>query len=196
MDKHFVHFITASLNEKGRRLGGKTAYTFPIISEQSTIDLDTVVEKLNNEIGLEVVENFDLTHTIETRWTGEDLREGQVVAILRPGTEGKIFRNTGIINGFYTDGTICLKNSKMFSKSGIKIDYPYDSYYKHYSEIEVLDLPTEEERVNCERLHLKYELLEELRELMRRDDNLNSRKISLEEIESALNILKPYSELY
>lgn len=195
MDKHFVHFITASLNEKGKRLGGKAVYTFPIISEQPTIDLDTIVERLNNEISLEVVENFDLTNTIETGWTGEDLREGQVVAILRPGRESKIFRDTGIINGFYTDGTICLKNSQMFSKSGIKIDYPYDSYYKHYSEVEVLDLPTEEERVNCERLHLKHELLEELRKLMRRDDYLDSRRMSLEEVESALNILKPYSEL-
>lgn len=194
MDKHFVHFITANLNEKGKRLGEKAVYTFPIISEQPTIDLDTIVEKLNIEIGLEVVENFDLTCTIETGWTKENLREGQVVAILRPGKEGKIFRDTGIIDNFYTDGTICLKNSQRFSESGIKISY--ESYYKRYSEIEVLDLPTEEERVNCERLHLKYKLLEELRELMSRDEYLDSRKMSLEEVENALNILKPYSELY
>lgn len=148
MDKHFVHFITANLNEKGKKLGGgKAVYTFPIISEQPTLDLDTIVEKLNTEIGLDVIENFDLTHTIETKWTGEDLREGQVVAILSPGTEGRIFRDTGIISGFYTDGTICLKNSTMFSKSGIKIDYPYDRYYKHYTENVVLDLPTEEEEL-------------------------------------------------
>lgn len=194
MDKHFVHFITANLNEKGKRLGGKAVYTFPIISEISTLDLDTIVEKLNIEIGLEVVENFDLTCTIETGWTKENLREGQVVVILRPGKEGKIFRDTGIIDNFYTDGTICLKNSQRFSESGIKISY--EPYYQRYSEIEVLDLPTEEERVNCERLHLKYKLLEELRELMSRDEYLDSRKMSLEEVENALNILKPYSELY
>jgi ABC-type multidrug transport system fused ATPase/permease subunit len=33
------------------------------------------------------------------------------------------------------------------------------------------------------------------RELMRQDNYLDSRKMSLEEVESALNILKPYSEL-
>ena len=86
----YLFLIDAFLNNKGKKLKNHDHYIIPVIQEEGEIDIDTILDKIDEEIGGSVVAEFRIKK-VETDWDSEDINVGDVVSIKRTSIPQKIF---------------------------------------------------------------------------------------------------------
>ena len=182
--RRYLFAIDVVLNEKGRRLKNHFDYIIPVIQEEGEIDIDTVIDKIEEEIGGEVVADFNVKK-VETCWDGNKVEVGDIVCIRVLGISGSL--GIAEVRSVFPDRVIIeTKNQEIFTfdrETGSRTVYDDNRINYTIKYIEKAEpIETKEWKEYKEKRRLKAEIIRDLENL-----NLDTLKIIKEIIERDRN---------
>lgn len=186
----FIHVIEAKLNQKGINLSGKTKYPFIFDTETETLEFNEIVERIDNEISFETVENFYPIATIETGWDKNKKLYYEDFLVISYYNLGSLDMSFFWVDTITDDKRFCLNHLPDFwfnRDTGTAIKWSGENY-----EVIILDYPKPEyqEMINLKKIEIRrYKTLDKIKRRVNEFSTLDYK--TLEELEEILKLLNP-----
>ena len=187
----FVHIIKVKLNKNARTLTrGNEYFVFPVVLDSGVISMDTVIDIIDETIGVHNIENgdFKIVKSIEYNWK-----------IPKPGDILKVVHNTYYVNNSESFFTVKeIKDNKFFTVEETSCEFNLDTLYYYYylgsSDdlwLTVLGSPGKEDEEQVEEYIKKRDrtrLIRDVEKIIKYNDKVLN-NLSSEELETISRIL-------
>ena len=178
-----LFIIDVILNDKGERLKNHKHHCIPILTKETNLSLDFILDTIMDKIGGDVVADFKVSK-VETSWDGYKIEVGDIVCISPFGFEA--IWAAEVVYVFPDKVKIETRNREIFTfdrETGTR--FVYDSNGVTYT-IKYIEkagsIKTKEWKEDKEKCRLKEEIISELGDL-----NMDTLKIIKEIIERDRN---------
>lgn len=179
-----LFIIDVILNDKGERLKNHKHHCIPILTKETNLSLDFILETIMDKVGGDVVADFKVSK-IETGWDGNKIEVGDIVNIRIFGLS-EVSWVAEVVSVFTNKVMIETKNKEVFifdRETGSRSIYDSNrlTYTVKYIE-KAGPIEIKEWKENKEKCKIKDEIVSELGDL-----NLDTLKIIKEIIERDRN---------
>lgn len=185
----FIHIIKVKLNKNARTLtSGHEYFVFPVVSELNTLSIDTIVDAIDETIGVHNIENgdFKIVESIEYNWK-----------IPKPGDILKVVYNTYYVNNGITFFTVKEIEDDKFTVEETTGHFNLNLYYSYYLGssdnlwLTVLESPGKEDEEQLEKYRKERDrskLIKRIEGVIKYDDKVLN-NLSSEELDTISRIL-------
>jgi len=183
----FVHIIKVKLNKNARTLTcGDKYFVFPVVSESNTLSIDTIIDAIDETIGVHNIENgdFKIVESIKYNWKTP-----------KPGDILKVVYNTYYLNHGIPFFTVKEIKDDKFTVEETTGHFNLNLYYFHYLGssdslwLTVLESPEDEGQLEKYRKEKdRSKLIRKIEEIIEHNDKVFN-NLSSEELEIISSIL-------
>lgn len=187
----FIHIIKVKLNKNARTLTrGNEYFVFPIVSESNTLSIDTIIDAIDETIGVHNIENgdFKIVESIGYNWK-----------MPKPGDILKVVYNTYYVNNGIHFFTVKEIKDDKFTVEETQGHFNLNLYYYHYlgnsdslwlTVLEETGKDDEEQIEKYRREKDRSDLIKSIKDTITYNGKVLN-NLSSEELETILTLIKP-----